>query len=77
MPGSLDLFLYPFIDPVQYKYPLLRSRSQTLNPALVRMDPLSFHSVNPFATFYPPQSAEYDVYPVRDIITSESSLIDF
>ncbi|KAI9460871.1 hypothetical protein BJY52DRAFT_1260979 [Lactarius psammicola] len=26
------------------------------------MDPLSFHSVNPFATFYPPQSAEYDVY---------------
>lgn len=28
------------------------------------MDPLSFHSVNPFATFYPPQSAEYDVYPL-------------
>ncbi|KAF8271386.1 hypothetical protein EI94DRAFT_1698141 [Lactarius quietus] len=28
------------------------------------MDPLSYHSVNPFATFYPPQSAEYDVYPL-------------
>ncbi|KAI0307810.1 hypothetical protein B0F90DRAFT_66225 [Multifurca ochricompacta] len=26
------------------------------------MDPLSFQAVNPFATFYPPQSAEYDVY---------------
>lgn len=28
------------------------------------MDPLSYHSVNPFATFYPPQSAEYDVCPL-------------
>ncbi|KAH9082070.1 hypothetical protein EDB83DRAFT_2310318 [Lactarius deliciosus] len=29
------------------------------------MDPLPFHSVNPFATFYPPQSAEYDVYQAQ------------
>jgi hypothetical protein len=39
------------------------------------MDPLSYHSVNPFATFYPPQSAEYDVCPVRDIISCQSSQI--
>lgn len=38
------------------------------------MDPLSYHSaVNPFATFYPPQAAEYDVCPVRDITSCESS----
>ncbi|KAH8998979.1 hypothetical protein EDB86DRAFT_793592 [Lactarius hatsudake] len=29
------------------------------------MDPLPFHSVNPFATFYPPQSAGYDVYQAQ------------
>ncbi len=39
------------------------------------MDPLSFHSVYPFATFYPPQSAEYDAYPVRGIMICESSQI--
>jgi hypothetical protein len=33
----------------------------------MRMDPLSFQPVNnPFATFYPPQVAEYDAYAAVD-----------
>jgi hypothetical protein len=41
-----------------YKYPLLRSLS-----TCSQMDPLSsYQSVNPFATFYPPQTAQYDPY---------------
>jgi hypothetical protein len=42
-----------------YKYPLLHF---SLSHSAVRMDPLSFQTANPFATFYPPQTTEYDPY---------------
>lgn len=54
-----------------YKYPLLRSRTILHSSS---MDP-SFQTVNPFATFYPPQGTEYDAYAAVDRTATISSQI--